>query len=258
MQPRLNIALKACRSAADIINSIYKTKSQDDLRSYDHLDEHLYIHLVNLIAESYPFDKDDILGPTNIDVTKIKKKVGNINFTSNINNVDKYVWVINPLDCYQNFINKIPLFNITISIFLNGAVQASLIYNPVLDQLATAIKGEGAIFENRKIRNINTSSDKILYVIDDRNVKTDLEDILHGDERKFGSRSTELVYIAEGKLDLVIYSNIDIWDFAAGLLICKESGVLVTGSRCQNDINESRSLLVAKESLHKKIVAQLS
>ena len=258
MQPRLNIALKACRSAADIINTIYKTKSQDDLRSYDHLDEHLYIHLVNLIAESYPFDKDDILGPTNIDVTKIKKKVGNINFTSNINNVDKYVWVINPLDCYQNFINKIPLFNITISIFLNGAVQASLIYNPVLDQLATAIKGEGAIFENRKIRNINTSSDKILYVIDDRNVKTDLEDILHGDERKFGSRSTELVYIAEGKLDLVIYSNIDIWDFAAGLLICQESGVLVTGSRGQNDINESRSLLVAKESLHKKIVAQLS
>ena len=258
MQPRLNIALKACRSAADIINSIYKTKSQDDLRSYDHLDEHLYIHLVNLIAESYPFDKDDILGPTNIDVTKIKKKVGNINFTSNINNVDKYVWVINPLDCYQNFINKIPLFNITISIFLNGAVQASLIYNPVLDQLATAIKGEGAIFENRKIRNINTSSDKILYVIHDRNVKTDLEDILHGDERKFGSRSTELVYIAEGKLDLVIYSNIDIWDFAAGLLICQESGVLVTGSKGQNDINESRSLLVAKESLHKKIVAQLS
>ncbi|MAZ57646.1 MAG: hypothetical protein CMD73_03775 [Gammaproteobacteria bacterium] len=258
MQPRLNIALKACRSAADIINSIYKTKSQDDLRSYDHLDEHLYIHLVNLIAESYPFDKDDILGPTNIDVTKIKKKVGNINFTSNINNVDKYVWVINPLDCYQNFINKIPLFNITISIFLNGAVQASLIYNPVLDQLATAIKGEGAIFENRKIRNINTSSDKILYVIDDRNVKTDLKDILHGDERKFGSRSTELVYIAEGKLDLVIYSNIDIWDFAAGLLICQESGVLVTGSKGQNDINESRSLLVAKESLHKKIIAQLS
>jgi|TARA_Y100000992_G_scaffold62897_1_gene38625 myo-inositol-1(or 4)-monophosphatase len=258
MQPRLNIALKACRSAADIINTIYKTKSQDDLRSYDHLDEHLYIHLVNLIAESYPFDKDDILGPTNIDVTKIKKKVGNINFTSNINNVDKYVWVINPLDCYQNFINKIPLFNITISIFLNGAVQASLIYNPVLDQLATAIKGEGAIFENRKIRNINTSSDKILYVIDDRNVKTDLEDILHGDERKFGSRSTELVYIAEGKLDLVIYSNIDIWDFAAGLLICQESGVLVTGSKGQNDINESRSLLVAKESLHKKIIAQLS
>ncbi len=198
------------------------------------------------------------LGPTNINITKIKKKVGNINFTSNINNVDKYVWVINPLDCYQNFINKIPLFNITISIFLNGAVQASLIYNPVLDQLATAIKGEGAIFENRKIRNINTSSDKILYVIDDRNVKTDLEDILHGDERKFGSRSTELVYIAEGKLDLVIYSNIDIWDFAAGLLICQESGVLVTGSKGQNDINESRSLLVAKESLHKKIIAQLS
>ena len=258
MQPRLNIALKACRSAADIINGIYKTKSQDDLRTYDHIDEHLYMHLVNVIAESYPFDKNDILGPTNINITKIKEKVNNINFTSDINNRDEYVWVINPLDCYQNFINKIPLFNITISIFLNGTIQASLIYNPILDQLVTAIKGEGAIFENKKIRNINSSNDKILYVINDRKVKMDLENILHGDERKFGSRSAELVYIAEGKLDLVIYSEIDIWDFAAGLLICQESGVLVTGSKGKNDIHESRSLLAAKESLHKKIITQLS
>ena len=46
MQPRLNIALKACRSAAEIINNIYKSKNQDDLRSYDHLDQLLYIHMI--------------------------------------------------------------------------------------------------------------------------------------------------------------------------------------------------------------------
>ena len=63
---------------------------------------------------------------------------------------------------------------------------------------------------------------------------------------------------SKSKLDLVIYSEIDIWDFAAGLLICQESGVLVTGSKGKNDIHESRSLLAAKESLHKKIITQLS
>ena len=114
MQPRLNIALKACRSAAEIINNIYKSKNQDDLRSYDHLDQLLYIHMIESIGESYPFNENDSLGPTNIDITEVKKKVSNIEYSPNINDSTGYVWVINPLDCYENFVNKIPLFNITI------------------------------------------------------------------------------------------------------------------------------------------------
>ena len=145
MQPRLNIALKACRSAAEIINTIYKTKNQDDLRSYDHLDQLLYMHIIESISESYPFDDVDCLGPTNIDISKIQEKLTNINYKKSINDGDNYIWVINPLDSYENFINKIPLFNITITIFFKGVAQASLIYNPVLDQLVTAIKGEALI-----------------------------------------------------------------------------------------------------------------
>ena len=63
MQPRLNIALKACRSAAEIINTIYKSKNQDDLRSYDHLDQLLYMHIIESISESYPFDGTDDPAP---------------------------------------------------------------------------------------------------------------------------------------------------------------------------------------------------
>ena len=59
MQPRLNIALKACRSAAEIINTVYKTKNQDDLRSYDHFDQLLYMHIIESISESYPFNGID-------------------------------------------------------------------------------------------------------------------------------------------------------------------------------------------------------
>ena len=258
MQPRLNIALKACRSAADIINNIYKSKDQDELRSYDDLGQILYINLIEQIAESYPFNDNDCLGPTNIDLSNIKDRFTHMNFKSHINDENKYIWVINPIDSYENFVNKIPIFNITVSIFLNGVVQAALIYNPVLDELVTAIRGEGALYENKKIRNTNSNNYKILYVIDESKLTLKLDKILDGNERKFGSKSTELIYMAEGKLDLTLYSEIDIWDSAAGVLICKESGVLVTGANGEDNIYECRSLLAARESLHKKVLNELS
>ena len=46
MQPRLNIAIKACRAASGIINQIYKSKDQDDLRSYDDITTVLFKQIV--------------------------------------------------------------------------------------------------------------------------------------------------------------------------------------------------------------------
>ena len=216
------------------------------------------MHIIESISESYPFNGIDCLGPTNIDILKVQEKFTNINYKPSIDHGDDYIWVINPLDSYENFINKIPIFNITITIFLQGIAQASLIYNPVLNQLVTAIKGEGALYENKKIRNTNNLNDKILYVIDDKRIKLNLEHMLTGHERLFGSPSTELVYMAEGKLDLVMYPKINIWDYAAGLLICKESGVLVTGLKGESDIHQCKSLLAARELLHKKVLSKIN
>ena len=63
--------------------------------------------------------------------------------------------------------------------------------------------------------------------------------------------------MAEGKLDLVIYPQIDVWDYAAGVLICKESGVLVTGIRGEEEIHNCKSILAAREILHKEILLKL-
>ena len=62
MQPRLNIALKACRLASDLILKIYKSKDQDDLRSYSNIGALIYKHLIEIINESYPLGVDDFLG----------------------------------------------------------------------------------------------------------------------------------------------------------------------------------------------------
>ncbi len=259
MQPRLNIALKACRSASEIITKIYKSKDQDELRSYDRIGDLLYQHIADIIAESYPYGDMDILGPSYIDKEILENIAGNQNITNNINSDDeKYIWVINPLDSYENFVNKLPLFNITITIFQKGVAQATIIFNPIQDELVTAIKGEGAMHENTKIRNRNASKTKILYIIDNSKIKLNIENMLDGSERYIGSKSTELIYMAEGKIDLIIYPKIDIWESAAGILICKEAGVFVTDFKGEDDIYNSKSLIASKEWLHQKILPEVS
>ena len=259
MQPRLNIALKACRSASEIITKIYKSKDQDELRSYDKIGDLLYKHIADVIAESYPYGDDDILGPSYVDREIMESVTSNENITSSIDSDDdKCIWVINPLDSYENFANKFPLFNITITIFQKGIAQAAIIFNPIQDELVTAIKGEGALYENTKIRNRSLSKTKILYVINNSKIKLNIENMLDGSERFIGSKSTELIYMASGKIDLIVYPEINIWESAAGVLICKESGVFVTDFSGEDDIYNSKSLIASKEWLHKKILPELN
>ncbi len=254
MQPRLNIALKACRSASDLISKIYKSKDQDDLRSYNDIGSLIYRHLIDIIEESYPFGKDDLLGPTYIVDKSIDEKLK----SHSINIENKFVWIINPLDSYENFSNKLPLFNITITIFRNSIAQAALVFNPIEDLLITSIKGEGALYENRKIRNRSMSQEKLLYVIDDKKINYNIGNIIKGKSRLIGSKSTELIYLAEGKLDLVIYPHIEIWDSAAGSLICKESGLMVTDFDGKDDVLTNKSMISAKDWLHQKILLKLT
>ena len=258
MQPRLNIALKACRSASEIITKIYKSKDQDELRSYDKIGDLIYKHIADIIAESYPYGDTDVLGPSYVDTKILSDIAGDKNFTTDIQSDDeKYIWIINPLDSYENFVNKLPLFNITITIFQKGIAQATIIFNPIQDELVTAIIGEGAMHENTKIRKRNLSKTKILYVIDNTKIKLNIENMLDGTERFIGSKSTELIYMAEGKIDLIIYPKIHIWESAAGILICKESGVFVTDFNGNDDIYNSKSLIASKEWLHKKILPKV-
>ena len=143
--------------------------------------------------------------------------------------------------------------------FKNSKLDDFLIINfkPIQDDLVTAIKGEGAIHENVKIRNRSVSKAKILYVINDSKIKLNIENMLDGKERVIGSKSTELVYMAEGNVDLIIYPDISIWESAAGILICRESGVFVTDFKGGDDIYNSKTLIASKEWLHKKILPEI-
>tara|TARA_B110000263_G_C15239461_1_gene478672 strand:- start:13 stop:795 length:783 start_codon:yes stop_codon:yes gene_type:complete len=258
MQPRLNIAIKACRVISESINKIYKSKDQDDLRSYDDMTTVLFKHIVENINESYPFGDQDLLGPSNAKRDALNNIITGDGLSDDIEKEEKIIWIINPIDSLKNFTNKLPIFNITITLMKNGIAEATVIYNPIQDYLITAIKGQGALSENRKIRTKSISQEKLLYVINDEILSRNLSNSIDGESRILGSPSTELTYLASNQLDLVIYPNIDIWDSAAGVLVCQESGLLLSNINGGQDIYSERSLIGAPTWLHKKILKKIN
>ena len=84
-----------------------------------------------------------------------------------------------------------------------------------------------------------------------------MNDKINGDLRMTGSPSKEFIYLAEGKLDLLVYPNIEVWDSAAGVLICRESGLIVTDLNGGNNIFSRKHLVAGRNSLHTELLKKL-
>ena len=61
-------------------------------------------------------------------------------------------WVVDPLDGTLNFLHGVPHFCISIGVERDGEPYAGVIYNPVVDELYWAEKGQGAHLNERRLR----------------------------------------------------------------------------------------------------------
>src|SRR5690606_5614964 len=62
----------------------------------------------------------------------------------------QHTWIIDPLDGTTNFLHGIPLFAVAIALQRGDDIVASVIYNPIMDELYTAEKGGGAWLADRE------------------------------------------------------------------------------------------------------------
>lgn len=148
-------------------------------------------------------------------------------------------WIIDPLDGTTNFIHAIPLFCVSIALERNGEVVASVIYNPIMDELYTAEKGNGAWQNNRRLRIASRRhmadamvSNGIKFTGKESDLVS-LRQLAHispqvAGVRRLGSTALELAWVAAGRLDGVWEDRLNPWEVAAGAFIVKESGGFVT------------------------------
>ena len=148
-------------------------------------------------------------------------------------------WLIDPLDGTTNFLHSIPLFATAIALERNGEIVASVIYNPISDELFTAERGGGAWLNNRRLRvagrhrlgdAVIVTGIKVTGTEDDARTLGQLTRISPACAgiRRTGSASTDLAWLAAGRFDGYWEARLAPWDIAPGLLMVREAGGIVT------------------------------
>ena len=148
-------------------------------------------------------------------------------------------WIIDPLDGSLNYSHGYPCYCVSIGVEHNDELVVGVIYNPNLDELFVAEKGQGATL-NGKIFKVSTTKTlgKSLLVTgftpkivgrEDDNLKH-FCDFMKSCQavRRPGSAAMDLCYTAMGRFDGFWEACLNPWDMAAGVLIVREAGGRVT------------------------------
>ncbi|ALJ56730.1 Inositol-1-monophosphatase [Candidatus Xiphinematobacter sp. Idaho Grape] len=145
-----------------------------------------------------------------------------------------YQWIVDPIDGTSNFFWGIPHFSISIALRYRGQVLVGVIYDPIRNELwaveqgATPTLNGVQIFVSRR----KTLADAVISV----GISKSLESIQSGLTlfqrmvrvvnkcRIMGSAALDMAYVACGRLDVYIESQINLWDIAAGMALVEEAG----------------------------------
>ncbi len=146
-----------------------------------------------------------------------------------------FLWVIDPLDGTTNYSQGLPVFCVSIGLQYRGETLFGVVYAPYLNELYTAVAGQGARCNGRAI---HVSKKKRLeqsvlctgFPVDkDRNPDNNLDNVtrilpLVRGLRRQGSAAYDLCCTAAGYLDGYWEMGISPWDVCAGTLIVTEAG----------------------------------
>lgn len=168
----------------------------------------------------------------------------------------EYVWIIDPLDGTSNYLHGIPHFGISIALQVKGRTEHAIVYDPMRDEMFSASRGSGAHLNNTRIRvSARNSLDSAIlatafpfrqrgmmgvYTGIFSEVYRKIEDI-----RRNGAAALDLAWVAAGRMDAFFEIGLKPWDVAAGALIVREAGGVVTDFDGNDAVEESRSILAA-------------
>lgn len=256
MHPTLNIAVRAARAAGTIIyrsmdkvdNLKVTTKAVNDFVS--DVDRQAEQAVIETIKKSYP--DHAIKAEENGEIQ------GNKDFQ----------WIIDPLDGTTNFLHGFPQFAVSIAFKQNGRLTQGVVFNPVNQELFTASRGEGAMLNDRRIR---VSAQKGLEGAllgtgfpfkDQQHLDTYLETFkalfpMTAGIRRPGSAALDLAFVAAGRLDGFWEIALNEWDMAAGALLVREAGGLVSDFAGGDDYLETGNVVAGNPKVFKEILQNI-
>ncbi len=252
MHPLLTIAVRAARSAGNII-----------LRASTRLD------LVKKI-EKQPNDF-----VTDIDQLAEREIIQHIRYLYPHHGIlaeeggyirgDDYVWIIDPIDGTTNFLHGFPHFSVSIAVQYKGRIEHGVIYDPVRQELFTATRGSGAFLNDHRIR---VSPQRQLagsligtgfpfrhhelldiYLETFKKISVEVAGI-----RRAGSAALDLAYVACARLDGFWEFKLSPWDIAAGAILIREAGGLISDFNGAETFLESGNVVAGTPKVFKGLL----
>ena len=228
MQDRLQLAVELARRAGGLLLEGQSAQVQvsrkgptDLVTDYDLKSEKM---LVGGIKEAYPGDSILAEEGTNSEGTASEVE---------------HLWLVDPLDGTTNYAHGLPFYSVSIGLKVGDQFQFGVVYDPARDELFHATAGGGAWVNNQPltVSDTRTLEDSLLvtgFPYDIRtnpnnnlNHYTKLSKLSRG-VRRLGSAALDLAYVAAGRLDGYWELTLSPWDWAAGVVMVREAGGLVT------------------------------
>jgi myo-inositol-1(or 4)-monophosphatase len=172
-------------------------------------------------------------------------------------------WLVDPLDGTSNFLHGIPHWAISIALEREGVLIAGVIYNPVRDELFWAEKGVGAYLNDKRLRVAarNDMRDALIATGTPFHGKPGHEQFLKEVElvisksagiRRWGAAALDLAYVAAGRFDGYWERGLNVWDIAAGAVLVREAGGVVTEPD-GGDFMKTGAILASNNALAPKL-----
>ena len=173
---------------------------------------------------------------------------------------DGYVWVVDPLDGTKNFVSGIPIWCVNIALCRDGEPFVAATHDPNHNETFSAQRGAGATLDGDPIRASSKSTvlESLLGIdigYDDERGRR----LLHLAHELFpgmqalripGSAALGLAYAACGRYDLFLHRHLYPWDLAAGMLLVREAGGVITDHRGAPIAVASQSAIAGSARAH--------
>jgi len=253
MQPMVNIAVRAARAAGDIIVrnmdrldrlKIVTKQNNDFVSNVDHMAEEV---IIATIKEAFP------------DHGILAEESGTQDEDS------EFQWIIDPLDGTTNYLHGFPQFAVSIALKYKGRLEAGVVYDPIAQELFTASRGNGAMLNDKKIRVTghkgltNALIGTGFPYYDQSYLDTYLETMKEimqktAGLRRPGSAALDLAWLAAGRIDGFWEFNLKAWDIAAGALIVREAGGIVSDFENKDGYLESGDIIAAAPKVFPEMI----
>jgi myo-inositol-1(or 4)-monophosphatase len=257
MHPMLNIAVRAARSAGNVIVRAFEQRDKLEIESKGTND---FVTNVDINAERAIIDAIQKSYPRHC---IISEECGAIQGEDT-----DYQWIIDPLDGTTNFVKGIPHFAVSIALKVKGKLDQAVVFDPIRGELFTASRGKGAQLNGFRIRvsQAKDLSGSILATGFPFKLKQHTDSYMDvfkvlftksSDMRRAGSAALDLAYVAAGRVDGYFELGLKPWDTAAGELLVIEAGGLVTDFCGDHNHQVSGNIVAASPRLLKTLVQEM-